>query len=238
MAAGSHRLDRFLASMLGVNRRDARPLLAQDRIVVDDVLACTADQLVNQFSRIVVDGVALPTMTPVYLQMHKPIGLLSATSDTRHPTVFDQLDHPAKPQLHIVGRLDRASSGLMLLTNDGRWSRALMAPDSHVKKVYRVQVANPLSADYIEAFASGMHFPFEDITTLPAKLEILEERLAQVTLVEGRYHQIKRMFGRFRNPVVSLHRTAIGALSLDPGLEAGQWRELSTREASGVVSAH
>lgn len=237
MAAGSHRLDRYLGNTLGINRRDVKPLLAQGRVVVDDAPALAVDQLVNQFSRIVVDGKALPSVLPVKLQMHKPVGLLSATRDTRHPTVLDQLEHPARESLHIVGRLDRNSSGLLLLTNHSRWSQALMAPESGVHKVYLVGVAKPLTQVMIDAFAAGMHFPFEDIITLPARLEILDECLARVTLAEGRYHQIKRMFGRFRNPVLSLHRIAIGGLKLDPSLEPGQWRELTTEEAAGALAA-
>lgn len=238
MAAGSHRLDRYLGNTLGINRRDIKLLLAQGRVLVDDAPAIAVDQLVNQFSRILVDGKLLPHLTPVHLQMHKPVGLLSATRDARNLTVLDQLEHPTKADLHIVGRLDRNSSGLLLLTNDSRWSQALMAPESGVRKVYLVGVAKPLTQVMVDAFAAGMHFPFEDITTLPARLEILDECLARVTLVEGRYHQIKRMFGRFRNPVVSLHRVAIGPLSLDPVLEPGQWRELSTSEAAEAISAH
>lgn len=237
LLSGTHRLDRYLGNALGINRRDVKPLLAQGRILIDDAPALAVDQLVNQFSRIVVDGKSLPSETPVHLQMHKPVGLLSATTDVRHPTVLDQLEHPARESLHIVGRLDKNSSGLLLLTNDSRWSQALMAPQNGVAKVYLVGVAKPLTQVMIDAFAAGMHFPFEDITTLPARLEILEERVARVTLVEGRYHQIKRMFGRFRNPVRSLHRIAIGSLSLDPDLQPGQWRELSASEAAEAVSA-
>lgn len=237
MAAGSHRLDRYLGRLLGLNRRDVKPLLAQGRIVVDGNPALGADQLVNQFSRINVDGTPLPGVTPVHLQMHKPAGLLSATKDSRHPTVFDDLVHPARLTLHIVGRLDRHSSGMLLLTNDSRWSRSLMAPENGVTKVYVVRVAKPLTQAMVDAFAMGIHFPFENITTLPARLDILETCVARVTLTEGRYHQIKRMFGRFRNPVLDLHRIAIGGLSLDQALAPGQWRELSAAEVSGILSA-
>lgn len=238
MAVGNHRLDRYISRMLGINRRDIKPLLAQRRIIVDDAPALGADQPVNQFSRIAVDGNVLPHLTPVHLQMHKPAGLLSATKDACHPTVLDQLNHPASASLHLVGRLDRHSSGLLLLTNDSRWSQALMAPVGGVNKVYLVRVARPLTEAMVEAFATGMHFPFEDITTLPAKLEILEQCLARVTLMEGRYHQIKRMFGRFRNPVLSLHRVTIGGLTLDPTLEPGQWRELTSQEVAAALTAH
>lgn len=135
-----------------------------------------------------------------------------------------------KSDLHIVGRLDLNTSGLLLLTNDGRWSSALMSPEHKVEKVYRVTLQKPLTLDYIDAFAAGMYFAYEDITTLPVKLDILSEYVAIVTLMEGRYHQIKRMFGRFRNQVLSLHRLSVGHIILEPDLLVGQSRRLSQTE--------
>lgn len=234
MASGSHRLDRYFSRTLGINRRDVKAMLAQGRILVDHRPAADAEQRVDEFSHIAFDNRVLQTKLPVYLMLHKPVGILSATTDPRHTTVIDLLQRADKADLHIVGRLDRSSSGLLLLTNDGRWSRALMAPEHDVPKVYLVTLQNPLTSDYEKAFAEGMYFDYEDITTRPARLEILEERLARVTLVEGRYHQIKRMFGRFRNPVLALHRTAIGNLPLDPALAPGQSRELTPAELKGI----
>lgn len=234
MASGSQRLDRYLSRTLGINRREVKPLLAQGRILVDGRTVDATDHLIDEFSHVSIDGRLLQSKMPVYLMLHKPIGILSATTDPRHPTVIDLLQRADKSDLHIVGRLDRGSSGLLLLTNDGRWSRALMAPELEVPKVYLVTVQNPLTPDYVKAFSDGMYFAYEGITTRPARLEILEERLARVTLVEGRYHQIKRMFGRFRNPVLALHRTAIGNLPLDPALAPGQSRELTPAELKGI----
>lgn len=234
MASGSQRLDRYLSRTLGINRRDVKPLLAQGRVQVDGRSVGATDHLIDEFSHVSFDDRVLQAKLPVYLMFHKPVGILSATSDPQHTTVIDMLQRPDKDDLHIVGRLDRGSSGLLLLTNDGRWSRALMAPEQAVLKIYLVTLQNPITSDYVKAFAEGMYFDYEDITTRPARLEILEERLARVTLVEGRYHQIKRMFGRFRNPVLSLHRTAIGNLPLDPALAPGQSRELTPVELTGI----
>lgn len=224
------RLDRLLSSALGINRRDVKPLLAAARVHVDGAIARDADLLINQFSTVLVDGEALPRATPHYLMLHKPAGILSATRDASQRTVFDLIDPQLHNGLHIVGRLDKNSTGLLLLTNDGEWSRGLMAPESHVEKTYIVGVRDEINPECVEAFAQGIHFPFEDITTRPAQLEILSSRLARVTLTEGRYHQIKRMFGRFRNPVLSLHRTQIGSIALDPKLALGAWRALSLQE--------
>ena len=235
MSSCTHRLDRYLFARLGLARHAVKPLLAQGRILVDEAPAASADQQVDQFSRVVVDGTALPFVTPVYLKLHKPVGVLSATRDAQHTTVIELLEHPLRDTLHLVGRLDRGSSGLVLLTNDGRWSRALMAPESGVQKVYEVRVEKPLTQAMVDAFAQGMHFEYEDIVTLPARLEILEDTLARVTLVEGRYHQIKRMFGRFRNPVLALHRVQIGVVTLPADLPPGRSCSLCAHEISGIT---
>lgn len=242
MPANRQRLDRFVSVTLGVNRRDVKIFIAQTRIHIDGTPAHSVDQLIDAFSRIVVDGQVLQDKKPVYLMMNKPVGILSATKDSHHTTVVDLLDHLQRAELHIVGRLDRSSTGLLLLSNDGRWSQAVMAPENHVDKTYIVTLKNPITAqnrqEYVDAFAAGMHFPFEDITTLPAKLEILERNIARVTLSEGRYHQIKRMFGRFRNPVIGLHRIKIGRVLLDSALDPGQSRALSAMEVLAATSSH
>jgi 16S rRNA pseudouridine516 synthase len=228
------RLDRFISTRTGIKRSDVRLILAQGRLLVDGKTATSIDQPIDQFSHVEMDDQILQAEQPVYVMMNKPVGVVSATKDDRHPTVIDLLDRADRHQLHIVGRLDFNSSGLLLLTNDGRWSRQLSLPQQKVAKVYRVRLANRIGLDvrdeYIEAFAQGMYFPFEDITTRPAVLKIISDHVAEVTLVEGRYHQIKRMFGRFRNPVVELHRLAVGDLVLDDELAPGQSRELSAQE--------
>ncbi|MBQ0790449.1 MAG: pseudouridine synthase, partial [Cycloclasticus sp.] len=139
------------------------------------------------------------------------------------------------PDLHIVGRLDLNSSGLLLLTNDGEWSRYLMSPENKVAKVYEVTVEKPISDECIHAFSDGMYFPFEDITTKPATLERMSDCVGRVTLEEGRYHQIKRMFGRFRNPVLKLHRISVGAFYLDNELAAGQAKNLVAVECIKII---
>jgi 16S rRNA pseudouridine516 synthase len=230
MNAHRSRLDRLLSKQLGLRKAAIQLLLAQGRIQVDGSVVKDAALIINGFNVVSVDDRLVQAQQAVYLMLHKPRGVLSATSDSKHPVVTSLIQHPAVDQLHIAGRLDLHSSGLLLLTNDGAWSRQLSAPSSHVTKVYEVTVKNPLHPDYITAFANGMVFDFEGITTRPAILEILGEQQARVSLQEGRYHQIKRMFGRFRNPVLSIHRVAVGALQLDTHLQPGQWRQLTQQE--------
>lgn len=224
------RLDRFISVNTGINRKHVRQLLAKGQIRVDGVIARDIDLIVDEFSHISLDGTVLQANTASYVMLHKPVGVVSATRDDKHKTVIDLLDREDKHCLHIVGRLDLNTSGLVLLTNDGRWSKKLMSPEKKVAKVYRVKLQNPLTAEYAPAFAQGMYFAFEDITTQPAILETLDQHTALITLVEGRYHQIKRMFGRFRNPVIGLHRISVGEIILDQQLIPGQSRELTPQE--------
>lgn len=228
------RLDRYLCTQLHTHRKAVRELLLLGRVRVDGLIVKDMDRQVDEFSHIQLDGQILQANTPVYLMLHKPIGVVSATKDTQHKTVIDLLDYEARDELHIAGRLDLNSSGLLLLTNDSRWSDALMSPTHKVDKVYRVTLANPLTEEYIAAFAEGMYFSFEDIMTQPAKLVILADHVAEVTLKEGKYHQIKRMFGRFRNPVVGLHRLSIGDIVLDEALASGESRMLTAAEVACI----
>ncbi|MBW8183442.1 pseudouridine synthase [Shewanella nanhaiensis] len=224
------RLDRFISQHLKVNRKSVRLMLAKGQVRVDGELARDIDFIVDEFSHICVNDEVIQANQASYIMLHKPVGVVSATVDDKHKTVIELLECDNRDSLHIVGRLDLNTSGLLLLTNDGRWSKKLMDPEYKVGKLYRVELQNPLTVEYISAFAKGMYFEFEDITTLPAELEIVDSHTALVTLYEGRYHQIKRMFGRFRNPVVGLHRISVGQIVLDKTLASGQSRPLTPEE--------
>lgn len=185
---------------------------------------------IDRFSRVEVDGEILQAEVALYFMLHKPAGYLSATQDPQHPTVIGLIDHPLRAELHLAGRLDRASTGLLLLTNDGRWSKRVTEPAEEIDKVYLVTTRDPIATDTAEAFAAGIYFAWEDLTTRPASLEILAERQARVTIHEGRYHQVKRMFHAVGNQVTSLHRERIGRLALDETLPAGGSRALTAEE--------
>lgn len=230
------KLDRLIARHDGIGRKEARRRIAAGRVTVDGRTATDPLQEVDRFSIVGLDGTAVREPGPLlWIMMHKPPGVLSATRDPEHRTVLDLIDLPGKETLHLAGRLDRASSGLLLLTNDGRWSKALMAPDRKVPKVYLVETDTPIDPSAADAFARGFHFHTEDIVTRPARLDLLGERLARVTLHEGRYHQIKRMFHRVGNRVTRLHRERIGGLGLPADLSPGAWRELDGEEAAAVL---
>ncbi|MGH1373546.1 MAG: pseudouridine synthase [Cellvibrionaceae bacterium] len=230
MIASRTRLDRYLSQQLGINRRDVRLLLAQQRVLIDGIVATAIHQVVNPFSSVLVDGDCLHQAQRHYVMLNKPKGVVSATKDDKHPTVMDLLPQELQGQLHIVGRLDFNSTGLMLLTNDGHWSRALTQPETKVPKTYRVEVAKPITDECVQGFREGMHFSFEDVFTRPAVLNPMAPKIAEVVLEEGRYHQIKRMFARFDNKVIELHRESIGSLVLDASLTPGESRVLKSDE--------
>ena len=227
------RLDRFISQHSEFSLADTRLLVAQKRIIVDGQAAHSIQQKVSQFTHIVVDGRCLQNNQALYLMLNKPQGVVSASKDLRHRTVLDLLEHPQKNQLHIVGRLDLNTTGLVLLSNDGAWSRKISLPESHMAKTYEVTLAQPVTAEYVEVFRAGIYFAYENITTQPAELDIVSEYQARLRLIEGKYHQVKRMFGFFQNEVLALHRASVGPLTL-AGLALGQSRVLTVQELAAV----
>ncbi|WP_019027157.1 pseudouridine synthase [Colwellia piezophila] len=238
MAISTTRLDRFISESCLVNRKSVRLILAQKRVYVDGRVASDIAQLVDKFSHITLDNKVLQSNQAHYIMLNKPIGVVCATKDDKHKTVIDLLAplfaQNIRDSLHIVGRLDLNTSGLVLLTNDSRWSERLTSPEHKIAKHYHVTLEQPLTTEYIGAFAKGMYFSYEKITTQPAVLHILSTYEAEVTLTEGRYHQIKRMFGRFDNKVLALHRFAIGKLALDGNLNTGESRSLERFEIMNI----
>lgn len=229
------RLDRFLSNLPRFNRKDVRLALMGGRVKVDGQPVSDPHCDVREFSRVEFDEEVLQVGKPArYFMLHKPPGCVSATLDPQHPTVLDLLHEADKAELHIAGRLDFNTTGLMLLTNDGQWSRRLTQPQTKLPKVYYVETEQEIDERYVQKFAEGIYFAFEDLTTQPAELTVLSAHCARLSIVEGRYHQIKRMFGHFDNKVLRLHRESIGHLSLDPTLQPGQYRTLEPSEVQGV----
>lgn len=229
MSSKVSRLDRFISQNSGFSISDTRILIAQKRIFLDGCLAKSIQQKVTKFTNVVLDGKCLQDNTPVYIKLNKPMGVVSATKDDTHFTVLDLIKHPQKDDLHIVGRLDFNTTGLILLTNDGFWSRKISLPETKLEKTYEVTLSKPLTEDYIAVFLEGIYFSYENITTQPAHLEILSDYKAKLSLIEGKYHQVKRMFGYFQNEVLALHRVSVGGISLD-GVEVGGSRLLTKKE--------
>ena len=169
-----------------------------------------------------------------YLMLHKPCGLLSVTRDRVQPTVLSLLPPGLAARVHPVGRLDKDTSGLLLLTDDGDWSHRISSPRHHCAKVYVADLAEPLVADAEQRLADGILLRSETVPTRPAEVQRIADRRVRITVTEGRYHLVRRLFAALGNRVTALHRECIGGLRLDPRLAPGEWRELGADERHEV----
>ena len=229
------RLEDILFSQGFGTRRVCAGLIQQGHVTVQGQLQTDAGALYDpQELPFSVQGEAWTWHDKAYLMLHKPAGCVSATHDPQHPTVLELLPAALRADLHIAGRLDFNTTGLMILTNDGQWSRRLTQPATKLPKQYLVETEDEIAEHYVAKFREGFYFAFENLTTQPAQLDILGPRQARLAIVEGRYHQVKRMFGFFDNKVVGLHRESMGAIRLDPGLAPGAFRQLTPEEIGTV----
>lgn len=226
------RLDKIIANTGHWSRKEVRDLVKQGRVVVNGVRPKSFDEKYDRVGlELLVDGEVFSVEKFTYIMMHKPAGCLSATEDSRQETVIDLLpEHLRKVDLFPVGRLDKDTEGLLLLTNDGQLGHRLLAPKKHVDKIYYTEVDGVLNGRDIEVFRSGLVLD-DGLECMPADLEILPDgKSGLVTLREGKYHQVKRMLEQQGKPVTYLKRMSMGPLKLDEMLEKGQWRHLNPQE--------
>lgn len=230
------RLDKLLTNLGVASRSGCKPLLKAGRVTVNGAVQRDGAYALPAGASVWVDGKPLDTRLNRCLMLHKPGGVLTAAEDKKTPTVMDLLP-PLYRALGCmpVGRLDKDTTGLLLLTTDGELAHRLISPARHVDKVYQARVAGSLTPEDAAAFAAGI--PLKDFTALPAKLDILAPDLGQVTVQEGKYHQVKRMFGARGKPVLALHRLSFGPLSLHAGLAPGDYRELTQEEEAALYQA-
>lgn len=228
------RLDRLLAQEK-VSRKAMKQALLKKEILVDDCPASSLAQNVDTgLQKLVFQGRQIQGYEHIYLMLHKPKGVVTAGKDKKLPTVMDLLpQHLQSDQLYAIGRLDRDTTGLLLMTDNGPLGFQLLHPQYHVDKTYQVKVNGPLSSDHIQQFQDGIVF-LDGTVCKPAKLEILSasptESHASITISEGKFHQIKKMFLSVDVKVTSLKRVQFGDFTLDPELAEGQYRPLNTEE--------
>ena len=229
------RLDKILANTGRWSRKEVRELVRAGRVTVNGVPVHSPEEKWDPAAEFAVDGVSVSGERMVYLMLHKPAGLVSATEDPKQPTVLELLpDHLKRVGLFPAGRLDKDTEGLLLLTNDGVLAHRLLAPRRHVDKTYFVQVQGQLDETDVEAFSTGMTLG-DGLVCMPAGLEVLgQPDTAIVTLREGKYHQIKRMLASRGKPVRYLKRLTMGPLKLDPALKRGEWRPLTEEEMAAL----
>ena len=232
------RLDKYLAETAQCTRSEAKALLAKGRVQVNGAVCKKGDTQLKETDTVAVDGKALNYRQFVYLMLNKPEGVVSASTDKRDTTVVDLVgDAYPRRELFPAGRLDKTSTGFVLLTDDGGFTHEILAPKRHVSKTYTVVIATPLPEEMRRGFAEGVTLAAGTALS-PAEVEALtpDGLTVKVRLRQGVYHQIKRMFGVYGAGVNALHRDAIGGLALDPALAPGQWRELSAEEVTAITT--
>ena len=231
------RLDKYLSDMTSETRSKVKEYIRKGRITVNAVIVKSPDTKVDTYNdEVCLDGRKVGYVEYYYYMMNKPQGVITSTEKGKTKTVMDVfkengIDCPRFDELSPVGRLDKDTEGLLLITNDGELNHKLLSPKNHVDKVYFTELKHPLKLSDIEAFAEGLDLG--DFISKPARLEICEnegEFTARVTISEGKFHQIKRMFEAVDNEVVYLKRLSMGSLVLDENLELGEVRELTEDE--------
>lgn len=224
------RLDHFVSQATGISRATAQKLIRAGQVQVNRVMLTQAATHIAPDANVTLEGEAISLPGAIYLMLHKPVDVISATQDPSQRTALDLIDHPHRHTLHVVGRLDKDTTGLLLLTNDGGWSHRLMSPKHHVPKTYLATLATPLSTAAAAQLLAGVQLHGEKGLSVANAIETLPDCQARITISEGKYHQVKRMFAAVGSRVTHLHRESIGGLPLDAALSAGQWRALTAQE--------
>lgn len=229
------RLDKFISQQLEISRAIAGREIRARNVTVDGEVVREAAFKVLPEHEVAHDGnVLLQQNGPRYFMLNKPEGYVCATEDEINPTILYFIEEPMAWKLHAAGRLDIDTTGLVLLTDDGQWSHRITSPRHHCEKTYRVTLAETVDPELVTRFADGIMLQGESELTKAAVLEILDDKQARVTLSEGRYHQVKRMFAACGNHVVALHRESVGDIALDEALEPGEYRPLTEAEILSI----
>lgn len=229
------RLDKYLAEMGAGTRSELKKAVRAGHVTVDGKVVKDASVHIGEDEEVCLDGKPIAYEKYVYYMLNKPAGVISATEDPRQQTVLDLIDERQRKGLFPVGRLDRDTEGLLLITNDGELAHRLLSPKRHVDKVYFARLDGPVGAREKELFAQGLKVD-DSLTAMPADLEILESAdEVKVTIREGKFHQVKRMFGAVGREVLYLKRLSMGPLTLDAELVPGAYRRLTSGEESAIM---
>ena len=220
------RLDKFLANMGVGTRSEVKQLLKKESVKVNQNIVKLPKLHVNPNSdEIMVNDEVVSYIDKVYIMLNKPKGYISATEDELHPTIIDLIPEYAHLNIFPVGRLDKDTEGLLLVTNDGQFNHEVMNPNKHVSKTYEVYSKHPITQFDIDKFKSGIEL--SDGKLKPAILKKVDDYVSHVTIYEGKYHQVKRMFHSIENEVLELKRIKIAELELDHNLDLGSYRLLT-----------
>ncbi|MBD1577320.1 MULTISPECIES: 16S rRNA pseudouridine(516) synthase RsuA [Vibrio] len=231
------RLDKFLCETLGVTRREATILIRRGEVCVNDAVVKVATGKITEQTKVTWQERVLPMPGPRYFMLNKPEGFVCSHEDSANPTAFALLDEIKIDKLHFAGRLDVDTTGLVLITDDGQWSHKITSPKRKCNKTYRVWLEEAIGDDYAAQLTEGVQLHSEKGLTLPATLEIVDASQNELllTICEGKYHQVKRMFAALGNKVEKLHRESIGDIILDDELEPGEYRVLTAAEIQSII---
>ncbi len=231
------RLDKFICDCTGLTRSQAGKLIRQGLVQVNQQLCKQPAAQLKTTDKVWLEEEELQLIGLRYFVMHKPAGYVCSTEDPDHNTVFMLMDEPLMDKLHTVGRLDLDTTGLLLITDDGQWSHKISSPKHECAKTYRAWLADPVEDSAIALFAEGVMLRGEKLPTKPAQLVIVSPTECLLTIHEGRYHQVKRMFAAIGNKVERLHREQIGSFALDStALTPGEYRALTPAEVAALVA--
>ena len=228
------RLDKYISNATDLSRTDVKKLIKSGLVSINDELATSGSQKVTDEQDIAIEGSTIQLMATRYFMMNKPAGVVSATKDHTNPTALDLIYEHRNDQLQIAGRLDIDTTGLLLITDDGQWNHIVTSPRTDCKKVYLVELENPVGKDYQRKLETGIALEGEKRRCLPASMEVIDDHHIRLCISEGKYHQVKRMMTSLGNHVVSLHRLQIGGIELDPNLEPGDYRPLTEEEIASI----
>ena len=224
------RLDKLLSQSTAFSRAQAKGMIRGGKVEVDEKVAKSGSLKVADDAVVTYMGVPLKKPETQYIMYNKPSGVVCANVDEDHETVFDNLFLPRKDTLHIAGRLDIDTTGLLLITDNGQWSHKITSPKHQHEKTYRVDLHSPITDKQLRILSEGVQLKSEKKRSLPAVINVLSEKQVTITITEGKYHQVKRMFAAVENHVEKLHRQQIGEIVLDPDLKEGEWRKLTSDE--------
>ena len=226
------RLDKFISQNANLSRSLAKKAISSGQVSVNALCIKNPAFKVSANDKVLYLDKQITILGHRYLMLNKPAGYICSTKDDIYPSVLKLIDIEKHDSLRIVGRLDVDTTGLVLITDDGQWSHRISSPKTNCQKTYQVDLAESIASETIEIFAEGLLLKNEIKPTLPAKLLIQSKNRVLLSIQEGRYHQVKRMFAAVGNHVVTLHRLSIGKVILDTQLNKGTWRHLTADEVS------
>jgi 16S rRNA pseudouridine516 synthase len=231
------RLDKFVCKSTELTKAEAIRCIHAGEVSVNDEVMLNEAAQVHENNTVMLNGVKLKARDFRYILMHKPAVTICSNVDEVYPSLFNYLDIDRVSELHIAGRLDADTTGLVLITDDGRWTFDITVPTKQCAKVYRAHLSDAIAADVVDGmvlrFANGIQLQGEQQLTLPATLQVITPKEVLLTITEGKFHQVKRMFAAVGNRVVSLHREKVGDIFLDVGV--GKWRYLSNDEVTSFI---